>query len=102
VLGTVLAAWLARSSVAHRKAICILCFAAAGYFLGASILLSWILRDGLGPDAIESSGVEAITRTARDAWPAVLISTAVMVAAWKIAGRRTPQLNTSSSCADTA
>jgi hypothetical protein len=101
-LGTVLAAWLTRSSVARRRTICILCFAAAGYFLGAALLLSWSLRDGLGPDAIESSGVEAIRRAARDAWPAALISTTVMFAAWKIAGRRTPPLRMSASGTDTA
>ena len=29
----------------------------------------WLFRDGLGPDSIESSGVEAIRRFAADFWP---------------------------------
>ena len=33
---------------------------------------TWFLRDGLGPDSIESSGVEALRRFSADFWPIAL------------------------------
>jgi hypothetical protein len=30
---------------------------------------TWLLRDGLGPDSIESSGIEALRRFSSDFWP---------------------------------
>ena len=52
--------------------------AAVGISLFSLLLLfalggwTWLLRDGLGPDSIESSGVEAVRRFMSDFWPIAL------------------------------
>lgn len=84
-LGVAVAIRMARNLSAPRKAVCILFFGAGGYCLGAVVFFAWVLRDGLGPNAVTSSGIESIKRFAELAWPAPLICAAVLLAGWKIA-----------------
>jgi hypothetical protein len=49
---------------------------------------TWLLRDGLGPNSIESSGFEALRRFSRDFWPMGLICCALFAIAYCIAPRR--------------
>jgi len=41
--------------------------------VGGLLLLTWILRDGLGPDSTTSHGAEAMQRFVSDAWPLVSV-----------------------------
>ena len=62
--------WLFRSrSRAALSIVIVLALAALGW----SALLSWVLRDGLGPDAVTSTGVNAWKRFA----PEMLFPTSV-------------------------
>jgi hypothetical protein len=42
-------------------------------FLGYAVFVSWILRDGLGPDAIDSNGLVAFQRFFKSFGPMLLI-----------------------------
>jgi CDP-diglyceride synthetase len=46
-------------------------------FIIFSVLVSWVLRDGLGPDAIESHGLIAIQRFLRGVAPMILIASLI-------------------------
>jgi hypothetical protein len=46
-------------------------------FIIFSVLVSWVLRDGLGPDAIESHGLIAIQRFLRGVTPMFLIASLI-------------------------
>lgn len=51
---------------------------------------TWLLRDGLGPNSIESSGFEAVRRFSRDFWPIGLFCFTLFAIAYGIAPRRSP------------
>jgi hypothetical protein len=42
-------------------------------FLGYAVFVSWVLRDGLGPDAIDSNGLVAFQRFFKSFGPMLLI-----------------------------
>jgi len=42
-------------------------------FLSSSSFMAWILRDGLGPDAIASNGLQAFHRYLEGEWPLLVI-----------------------------
>jgi hypothetical protein len=42
-------------------------------FLGYAVFVSWILRDGLGPDAIDSNGLVAFQRFFKSFGPMLLM-----------------------------
>ncbi len=46
---------------------------------------AWLLRDGLGPDAVESSGVEALRRFVLHIWPFAALCIGLLVVAFWIA-----------------
>jgi hypothetical protein len=46
-------------------------------FIIYSVALSWALRDGLGPDAIESQGLIAVQRFLRSLGPMLLIASPI-------------------------
>ncbi len=56
----------------------------------------WFLRDGLGPDSIESSGSEAWRRFSTDFWPVALFCFVLFGVAFWVAPRRPSQRDTSS------
>lgn len=66
---------------------------AVGMAVFSSLLLlalgtwAWLLRDGLGPDSVESSGIEALRRFSSDFWPVALLCFALFVTAF-FNGRR--------------
>ena len=63
-------------------------FTAAMFFLAAFLILvvggylQWVFRDGLGPDAITSSGQLAYSRFITDFWPLPVISVILSCAGW--------------------
>ncbi len=63
-------------------------FAAAMLFLAAFLILvvggylQWVLRDGLGPDAITSSGQLAYSRFINDFWPLPIIAAILSCVGW--------------------
>ena len=63
-------------------------FAAAMLFLAAFLILvvggflQWVLRDGLGPDAITSSGELAYSRFISDFWPLPIIAAILSCVGW--------------------
>jgi hypothetical protein len=63
-------------------------FAAAMLFLVAFLILvvggflQWVLRDGLGPDAITSSGQLAYSRFINDFWPLPIIAAILSCVGW--------------------
>jgi hypothetical protein len=67
---------------------------ALGLVLVALLLLlslgsySWLLRDGLGPDAVESSGFEALRRFWSDFWPVAAICGIICLAAFFVWPKR--------------
>jgi hypothetical protein len=48
----------------------------------------WLLRDGLGPDSVESSGVEAWHRFFADFWPVAALCLFLFAIAFLIARRQ--------------
>ena len=77
--------WLFRSASRAALSIVIVLALAA---LAWSAFLSWILRDGLGPDAVTSSGIDAWKRFASDMlFPTsvcgVIIIAAVVLFCWR-------------------
>ena len=58
---------------------------------------TWLLRDGLGPDSIESSGIEALRRFSSDFWPVAAFCFFLFGVAFLIAGRQTSPRNDSTN-----
>ncbi len=50
---------------------------------------AWLLRDGLGPDSIESSGTEAFLRFFSYFWPGALLCLVLFVIAFFIGRHQT-------------
>ena len=50
---------------------------------------TWFLRDGLGPDSIESFGAEALRRFITDFWPVAAFCLFLLVVAYFVAPRHT-------------
>jgi hypothetical protein len=46
-------------------------------FIIYSVVISWVLRDGLGPDAIDSNGLIAFQRFLRSLGPMLLIASPI-------------------------
>lgn len=57
----------------------------------------WCLRDGLGPDSIESSGFEAWRRFSSDFWPVAAFCLVLFGIAFFIAARQAPTRNASTN-----
>lgn len=63
-------------------------FVAAMLFLAAFLILvaggwlQWMLRDGLGPDAITSNGQVAFSRFIEGFWPLLIIAMVLSCAGW--------------------
>jgi hypothetical protein len=57
---------------------------------------TWFLRDGLGPDSVESSGVEALRRFLSDFWPVAAFCFFLFGIAFLIA-RHQPQTRNAST-----
>lgn len=74
---------------------------AVGIAVFSSLLLltfgawTWLLRDGLGPDSIESSGIEALRRFSSDFWPVALLCFALFVIVFLIGRHQSPTPNAS-------
>jgi hypothetical protein len=70
-------------------------FAAAMFFLAAFLILvvggflAWLLRDGLGPDSITSSGQVAYSRFINDFWPLPIIAALLSCVGWFLFRRST-------------
>jgi hypothetical protein len=67
---------IARSHLQRQACFAGFCALLAGAVVGL-LGLAWIVRDGLGPDAVVSSGLEAVRRFAADTWPAAVGATAL-------------------------
>jgi hypothetical protein len=65
-----------------------------GIVLGA---WTWLLRDGLGPDSVESSGIEAWRRFSTDFWPVAVFCFVIFAIAFFIARRQSSTLNASTN-----
>ncbi len=50
----------------------------------STALWGWLLRDGLGPDMVESHGVQAAWRFLADSGPALLIALGAGVLSWRL------------------
>jgi hypothetical protein len=59
----------------------------------ASAAWIWILRDGLGPDSIESSGYDALLRFTKDFWPIALFWAFVSVMAFRFCPSQSSKLD---------
>jgi hypothetical protein len=55
--------------------ISLVCLSATVFLL--LVPLGWMLRDGLGPKAIETRGIEAVSRFLSEVWPEALFLTCV-------------------------
>jgi len=42
---------------------------------------SWLLKDGLGPDSIESRGIEALVKSISSFWPIIILSSSLLLIA---------------------
>lgn len=76
------------NSVTFRR---IIAYGITVFSLGTLLVLGplfWLVRDGLGPGAIESSGVEALRRFMADFWPIAVLCFFCFVIAFFIAPRR--------------
>lgn len=45
-----------------RKTLAVCCWSAGGLLLLITVPFCWLLRDGLGPSAVDSHGLEAVRR----------------------------------------
>jgi hypothetical protein len=63
---------------------------------------TWLLRDGLGPDSIESSGIEALRRFFSDFWPFALLGLVLFVIAFIIGRHQSPAPNASANATGNA
>ena len=63
---------------------------------------TWLLRDGLGPDSIESSGIEASRRFFTDFWPVALFCFVLFVIAFLIGRGQSPTPNASTNATGNA
>jgi len=67
----------------------------ADTLLGVAVIVllpfAWLLRDGLGPDAVESSGFHAITRCLMTFYtgPSIMALTAVAIGLHWMLGKKT-------------
>ena len=63
---------------------------------------AWLMRDGLGPDAVDSTGLVAIARTLSDIWVFALIAmlTQLVIYAYKSQGARRKSKNALDSITD--
>ena len=81
---------------------------AVGIAVFSSLLLlalgawTWLLRDGLGPDSVESSGIEALRRFFSDFWPVALFCLALFVIALFIGRHQAPTPNASTNATGNA
>lgn len=57
-----------------RDLISIFLFAVTFVVLIWLTLITWMFRDGLGPDSVESQGYEAVARFAGQFWPIGLLA----------------------------
>lgn len=76
------------NSVTFRR---IIAYGISVFSLGTLLVLSplfWLVRDGLGPGAVASSGVEALRRFMTDFWPVAVLCFVCFVIAFFIAPRR--------------
>ena len=62
----------------------------------------WLLRDGLGPDSIESSGGEALRRFIADFWPVALLCLVLFAIAFFVAPRQSSTHNASTNATGNA
>ena len=69
-------------------AICISVF--SSFLLLTFGIPTWLFRDGLGPDSIESSGIDALRRFFSDFWPFALFCFVLFVIAFFVGRHRPP------------
>jgi hypothetical protein len=55
-------------------------------FIIYSVIVSWVLRDGLGPDAIDSSGLAAFQQFLRGVGPMLIIAIPIGLTGLWLAG----------------
>lgn len=69
-----LALMITARSHLRRQICCSLFYAILIVCSGWLLFLTWVLRDGLGPDSTSSHGVEASQRFVSQAWPLALVA----------------------------
>lgn len=86
-----LAAWIlgAIGAFSRRRATRRWCFRALGAISVLNLLfgamVNWTFRDGMGPDAITSEGIEAFRRASEGYWLVVMLIVLPVLFAWIIA-----------------
>ena len=80
------------SALLRFSAVCAALFGALLFFgYGA---LVWLLRDGLGPDSVESTGWQALLRFVQGFWVAALLALLLFIVAYALARRATKLTDT--------